>query len=113
LLSKREGIVNGLREFVYCLIVAWVVGLSFSRNVFNTLSPSVKRSAPIAAALSSDVVRASHDAEKALFSPMRSPAISEAPERYSVFFTPTYKSNFMYCIEIACLIIVNTTRVII
>ena len=113
LLSFREGIVNGLWEFVYSLIVARVVCLSFSSNVLNTICPCVNRGAPITAALSSNVVRPSHDTEKSFFSPMRPPAISEAPERGSVFLTPTYKSNFVYCVEIACLIIVNTTCVVI
>jgi hypothetical protein len=44
---------------------------------------------------------------------MRPPAISEAPKRCSVFFTPTYEGNFVHCIDIACLIIVNTTCIVI
>jgi len=106
-------VVHRLREFIYCLVVAWVVSLFFSSNVLNTLSPGVNRIAPIAAALNGDVVYASDDAEKALFSPMRPPAIFKAPERYSVLFAITYKFNFVCCIDITCLIIINTTCVVI
>jgi len=113
LLSLGGWIVNGLRKLVHCLIVARVVGLFFCRNVLNTLSPGVNRRAPVAGALNSDVVYASHNAEKALFSPMGPPAIFKAPERYSVLFSITYKFNFVCCMDITCLIIINTTSVVI
>lgn len=81
--------------------------------MLDSLSPRVKRSAPVAARLDSDIVYAPNYSEETIFSPMSSPGISDVPKLNSVFFAPTNDRDLVDSVKITCGVVVDSAYIVI
>jgi hypothetical protein len=57
--------------------------------------PCIKRSAPVATRLDSEIINTSNNSEKSLFAPVSSPGISNSPKLYSILFAPADNLDLM------------------
>ncbi len=81
--------------------------------MLDSLGPGVKRSTPVAARFYSDIVNASNHSEKAVFSPMSTPRISDVPKLNTVFFAPTNDCDLVDSVKITSSVVVDSAYIVI
>ena len=103
----------GLWEIVNSFIVIWIILLFLSCYMLDTFGPGIKRSTPVATWFNGNIIYSSNNSEKSVFSPMRSPWISDIPKLNSIFFTPADNSYLMHCVKITCSVVINSSNIVI
>jgi len=79
--------INWLWEWVYGLVIVWMILLGLDCLMANTFGPSVKGGSPSAISLNSDVVYTTADSEETFFSPMVTPGVADIPIFLAIFIS--------------------------
>lgn len=113
--NKLGGIlVRFTSTFSVSEIVGLIVGNRNLSGVSNIISPGIQGDSPVTAVtFNIEHVNTSQLSEETLFTPIRSPRISDDPVLFIVFFTPTNNFDDMVGSRVLSGVIVDTTSVIV
>jgi len=113
----KEVIVGGselwLREVIHGLVILGVILLFISGCMHFTLSPGIKRRAPVAARLNSEVIDAAHNSEETVLAPVCTPRVTHIPELDSILLTIADDCDFVDRVSVTSIIVEDATFIIV
>jgi hypothetical protein len=112
LLLGAGGVLR-LREGINDLIVSGVILLIIRGMMLDSDSPCVLGSSPVAAGFNCQIVDTSDNSEETLFTPVRTPRVTDPPEWNTVLLAPTNDGNLVHSMQITSSIIKDTSLVVI
>jgi hypothetical protein len=105
--------VSSLGELINGIIVQGIVPFGISCVMADALSPGIFRSGPSAVGLDIDVVDTTANAEEAIFSPVRTPVITNAPVLLAILSdTVTNDGNIVSNPLVTSFVTENTASII-